>query len=54
VPFDERLGWQRFPGELLVSQHQVSVPFTFELPMTTPLRLRESLAGRIDLLGPPW
>ena len=54
VPFYERLGWRRFPGELIVTQRQASVPFTFNLPMTTPLRLQESLGGKIDLLGPPW
>jgi GNAT superfamily N-acetyltransferase len=54
VPFYERLGWRRFPGELLVAQRQATVPFTFNLPMTTPIRLEEPLAGTIDLLGPPW
>jgi aminoglycoside 2'-N-acetyltransferase I len=54
VPLYERLGWRRFPGDLLVTQRQATVPFTFNLPMTTPIRLRESLAGTIDLLGPPW
>src|SRR5262249_2727465 len=54
VPFYERLGWRRFPGVLLVRQRQATVPFTFNLPMTTPLRLPESLDGKIDLLGPPW
>ena len=50
----EYLGWRRFPGELLVKQSQATVPFTFNLPMTTPIHLRESLTGTIDLLGPPW
>jgi hypothetical protein len=54
VQFYERLGWRRFPGELFVTQRQATVPFTFNLPMTTPLRLQESLGGKIDLLGPPW
>jgi GNAT superfamily N-acetyltransferase len=54
VPFYERLGWRKFPGELFVTQKQATVPFTFNLPMTTPLRLQESLGGKIDLLGPPW
>jgi len=54
VPFYERLGWRRFPGDLLVTQRQATVPFTFNLPMTTPIRLQEPLGGRIDLLGPPW
>jgi GNAT superfamily N-acetyltransferase len=54
VPFYERLGWRRFPGDLFVVQHQASVPFTFNLPMTIPVRLQEPLTGAIDLLGPPW
>jgi GNAT superfamily N-acetyltransferase len=54
MPFYERLGWHRFPGELFVTQRQATVPFTFNLPMTMPIRLQDSLGGRIDLLGPPW
>jgi hypothetical protein len=54
VPFYEPLGWRRFPGDLLVTQRQATVPFTFNLVMTTPIRLREPLTGAIDLLGPPW
>jgi GNAT superfamily N-acetyltransferase len=54
VPFYERQGWRRFPGDLFVTQRQATVPFTFNLPMTTPLRLQELLTGTIDLLGPPW
>jgi aminoglycoside 2'-N-acetyltransferase I len=54
VPFYERIGWRRFAGDLLVTQRQATVPFTFNLPMTIPLRLQESLGGKIDLLGPPW
>ena len=54
VPFYERLGWRRFPGELLVAQRRATVPFTFNLAMTTHVRLQESLGGKIDLLGPPW
>ena len=54
VPFYQRLGWRMYPGDLLVTQHQATVPFTFNLPMTTPLRLQESLGGKIDLLGSPW
>jgi hypothetical protein len=54
VPFYERLGWLRFPGELLVTQHQATVPFKFNLPMTLPIRLQQALSGAIDLLGPPW
>ena len=51
---DERLGWRKFPGELFVTQRQATVPFTFNLVMTTPIRLQEPLGGKIDLLGPPW
>jgi len=54
VPFYERLGWRPFPGELLVTQKGASVPFTFNLTMTTPIRLQEAPGGTIDLLGPPW
>ena len=54
APFYERLGWRSFPGDLLVTQHKATVPFTFNLPMTIPIRLQESLGGKIDLLGPPW
>jgi predicted acetyltransferase len=54
IEFYERLGWQRFPGVLMVTQKQATVPFTFNLPMTISFRLQESLDGTIDLLGPPW
>jgi GNAT superfamily N-acetyltransferase len=54
IPFYERVGWRRFPGDLFVTQKQATIPFTFNLPMTVSIRLRESLGGRIDLLGPPW
>ena len=54
VPFYEGLGWCEFPGELFVTQRQMTVLFTFNLPMTIPLRLKESLGGKIDLMGPPW
>jgi predicted GNAT family N-acyltransferase len=54
VPFYERLGWCKFPGELFVTQRQMIVPFTFNLTMTIPLRLQEFLGGKIDLMGPPW
>jgi GNAT superfamily N-acetyltransferase len=53
-PFYEHLGWRRFFGSLLVVQQQATVPFTFNLPMTVPIRLYESLGGTIDLRGPPW
>jgi predicted N-acetyltransferase YhbS len=54
VAFYERLGWRTFPGELLVEQRGATVPFTFNLCMTAPLRIAEPLTGTIDLLGPPW
>src|SRR5262249_9195246 len=54
LPFYEHLGWRGSPGDLMVTQKQATVPFTFNLPMTTPLRMRESLDGVIDLQGPPW
>jgi aminoglycoside 2'-N-acetyltransferase I len=54
VAYYERLGWHRFGGELFVTQKEATVPFTFNLPMTIPVRLQESLDGTIDLLGPPW
>jgi aminoglycoside 2'-N-acetyltransferase I len=54
VPFYEHLGWCKYPGELFVTQRQTMVSFTFNLPMTTPLRLQETLGGKIDLMGPPW
>lgn len=54
VTFYERSGWRRFPGALLVSQRGATVPFTFNLPMTRPMRRADELDGTIDLLGPPW
>jgi hypothetical protein len=43
MPFYER--WAgRFPGEMFVTQKVATVPFTFNLPMTTPIRLQEPLA----------
>lgn len=54
VAFYERAGWRRFAGELLVSQHGATVPFTFNLAMTRPLRSDDEPGGTIDLLGPPW
>jgi hypothetical protein len=54
VAFYERRGWRRFPGDLLVTQRQATVPFTLNRVMTSPIRLQETLTGAIDLLGPPW
>jgi aminoglycoside 2'-N-acetyltransferase I len=54
VSFYERHGWRRFLGDLFVTQHQATVPFTFNVAMTTPVRFLEPLTGAIDLLGPAW
>jgi hypothetical protein len=54
IPFYERLGWRPFPGVLLVEQHGATVPFTFNRPMTLPVRQDAPPGGTIDLLGPPW
>lgn len=54
IAFYERSGWRRFVGDLLVTQRGVTAPFTFNVPMTYPLRLGGELDGTIDLLGPPW
>jgi GNAT superfamily N-acetyltransferase len=54
IPLYERLGWRVFSGDLLVEQHGKTVKFTFNLPMTCPLRATQELDGVIDLLGPPW
>ena len=54
VQFYDRLGWRRFPGDLFVIQRQATVPFTFNLAMTTPVRLQAPLTGTIDLMGAPW
>lgn len=54
TPFYERLGWRPFPGVLLVTQHEATVPFTFNRPMTIPVRRDEGPTDTIDLLGPPW
>jgi aminoglycoside 2'-N-acetyltransferase I len=54
VSFYERHGWRRVLGDLFVTQHQATVPFTFNVAMTTPVRFLEPLTGAIDLLGPPW
>jgi GNAT superfamily N-acetyltransferase len=54
VPFYERLGWRRFPGELFVTQRRAAVPFTFNQVLTAPVRFQEPLTGTINLLGPPW
>ncbi len=54
VPFYGRLGWQPHAGGLVVRQHGRTVPFTFNLPMTCPVRNAELPGGVIDLMGPPW
>jgi hypothetical protein len=38
----------------LVTQRQATALFTFNPPMTAPIRMQEPLGGRIELLGPPW
>lgn len=54
VAFYERLGWHLFRGTVLVAQHGETVPFTFNLPMTVPVRGTENPTGTLDLMGPPW
>jgi GNAT superfamily N-acetyltransferase len=54
IPFYEHLGWQRFPGEMFVTQRGQRRRFTFNLPMTRAITRQENLTGMIDLLGPPW
>jgi GNAT superfamily N-acetyltransferase len=54
VPFYERLGWRPHAGGLLVRQQGRTVPFTFNLPMASPVRNAQLPVGVIDLLGPPW
>jgi RimJ/RimL family protein N-acetyltransferase len=54
IAFYERLGWRLFAGVLLVSQRGATVPFTFNVPMTLPVRSGGELGGTIDLSGPPW
>ncbi len=64
VPVYQRLGWQRFSGELFVTQQGTRAAFHFNLPMTHGLGPAGAqavdgissgeLTGTIDLLGPPW
>jgi GNAT superfamily N-acetyltransferase len=56
IPFYMRLGWQQFPGSLLVRQPGVdgAVPFTVNEPMVISATRRAPEAGTIDLCGHPW
>jgi aminoglycoside 2'-N-acetyltransferase I len=54
IPVYERLGWQPFPGKLLVTQRGQTTEFTFNLPMIYPIRGQLEYNGVIDLQGPPW
>lgn len=54
VPFYERLGWKLHSGELFVTQRGESMKFTFNLPLTYPVRTIAPPDGVIDLSGPPW
>jgi GNAT superfamily N-acetyltransferase len=54
VPFYERLGWKPHAGDLLVRQHGEAVRFTFNLPMTHPVRTSCPPGVVIDLMCPPW
>jgi hypothetical protein len=46
VSFYEGLGWQVFPGELIVKQHGETTKFTLCGSMTLSLRLRSASCGR--------
>ena len=54
LPFYASLGWQPFSGTFLVTQAGQTVPFTFNDPMTYPIKQSGELTGTIDLQGPPW
>jgi GNAT superfamily N-acetyltransferase len=54
VPFYERIGWRTHAGDLVVRQHGEAVRFTFNLPMTHPVRTPCPQGVVIDLMGPPW
>jgi GNAT superfamily N-acetyltransferase len=54
IPFYERLGWRIHAGDFLVRQHGKAVQFTFNRPMTHPVRTPDPPGGTIDLMGPPW
>lgn len=48
------LGWREFTGELHVLQHGQPAIFTYNRVMTIGVQSPAPVAGRIDLLGPPW
>jgi len=54
VPYYSRLGWRKFDGTLLVTQHSVPWEFTFDRVMVRDIRFPGPTAGTIDLQGPPW
>jgi aminoglycoside 2'-N-acetyltransferase I len=54
VGYYARLGWQEFDGRLVVRQHGATADFTFNRPMTIPVRSDAPVAGMLDLNGPPW
>lgn len=54
LPFYSRKGWREFTGKLLVTQRGNPEIFTFNTPMTFPIRCQIAPSGTIDLLGPPW
>jgi aminoglycoside 2'-N-acetyltransferase I len=50
----EKMGWQAYKGDLLVTQQQKPCKFTFNMPMVRSVRTDISTSNVIDLLGPPW
>lgn len=54
VPLYERLGWQPFGGDVLVTQWGEKSHFTFNLSMTHSVCALGPTGGVIDLMGPPW
>lgn len=54
VDYYSRLGWEKFAGRLLITQHGKPAEFTFNRVMVRGVRRAIPTAGTIDLLGPPW
>jgi Acetyltransferase (GNAT) domain len=54
VPLYERLDWQSFEGDVLVTQWGEKSKFIFNLSMTHPVCALGPTGGVIDLMGPPW
>lgn len=54
VAYYESLGWRRFTGETVVTQHGLREVFTFNVVMVGDVAGRAPVDGTIDLLGPPW